>query len=254
MAAIENLKLSASMQIILDIENWGWAEALINMDEDGKGAWLTAIQGVYQEEMESLNKWIETLQTEVWSGGSKARQASGLTAGLVRVKDDLELRQMVELLANGGVLPKYGFPVDVASLVPSFVSANNRSRKIELTRDLSMAISEYGPGSQVVAGGNILTSTGISKPINQSFESMRYVALTCDNCGWFFHARAPYGQQAQIDLPNNCSNCNVQFRPVDRRYFIQPRFGFIAKVDPKSAGTRSRPKKGSMARTFVSTT
>ena len=254
MAAIENLKLSASMQIILDIENWGWAEALINMDEDGKGAWLTAIQGVYQEEMESLNKWIETLQTEVLSGGSKARQASGLTAGLVRVKDDLELRQMVELLANGGVLPKYGFPVDVASLVPSFVSANNRSRKIELTRDLSMAISEYGPGSQVVAGGNILTSTGISKPINQSFESMRYVALTCDNCGWFFHARAPYGQQAQIDLPNNCSNCNVQFRPVDRRYFIQPRFGFIAKVDPKSAGTRSRPKKGSMARTFVSTT
>ncbi len=250
---ISELDLSQSVIDRVGLKDWTWVNALLDVDEDGKGAWLSEIQAIYSNEIDLLKEWIANLHEDQLAGGTKARQAGNLASGLIRVRNDLESRQMVELLANGGVLPKYGFPVDVASLVPSYVSANNRSKKIELTRDLSLAISEYSPGSQVVAGGNILTSTGVQRPINVTFESLRYVALTCDNCGWFFHTRAPFGIQAQSDLPPTCSNCANPFSAKDRRYFIQPRYGFIAKVDPRSAGSKSRPKRSSSAKTFVST-
>ena len=249
---INSLALLKTSYEGLGVENWEWAALLKTADEDGRGGWLSGLMELYAEDMEQLRKWRVEVRARIEAGGTDAQKANKQEGRLIRVQNDLERRQMVELLANGGVLPKYGFPVDVASLVPSFASAGSRTDKIELTRDLSYAISEYGPGSSVVAGGNILTSTGLQKPLNATFSSMRWLSLTCDSCGWFTHKRAPFGAPADIST-TECQECSTPFRPyVDKRYFLEPRFGFIAKVDPRSAGSKGRPRRAVGARRFVS--
>jgi hypothetical protein len=165
--------------------------------------------------------------------------------------EDLKSRQIVEPLANGGILPKYGFPVDVASLIPSFASPQQAS-KVELSRDLSMAIAEYGPGSQVVAGGHVLTSKGIRRPANATFGSMMYVSYTCDACGWFWHALAPEGRKSATGQKTTCESCSKGLSRENKKFFIQPRYGFIAYVDNRSAGMNARPKKASGATSYVS--
>ncbi len=54
-------------------------------------------------------------------------------------------------------MPKYGFPVDTVEL---HLSGHQERAKagLQLSRDLSIAISEYAPGSQVVANGDLITS------------------------------------------------------------------------------------------------
>jgi hypothetical protein len=249
---INSLALLKTSYESVGVENWEWADLLKTADKDGRGGWLSGLMELYAEEMEQLKKWRIEVRVDIEAGGTVAQKANRQEGILIRVQNDLERRQMVELLANGGVLPKYGFPVDVASLVPSFASAGSRTDKIELSRDLSFAISEYGPGSSVVAGGNILTSTGLRKPLNATFSSMRWLSLTCNSCGWFTHKRAPSGAPADIST-TECQECSTPFRPhVDKRYFLEPRFGFIAKVDPRSAGSKGRPRRAVGARRFVS--
>ena len=59
----------------------------------------------------------------------------------------------VEFLVRNNVLPKYGFPVDTVEL---HQNANNATdKKLQMVRDLQLAISEYAPDAQVVADGKL---------------------------------------------------------------------------------------------------
>ena len=63
-------------------------------------------------------------------------------------------------MSQHNVIPKYGFPVDVVEL--QIYHHSEEAKGLELTRDLKMAISEYAPDSQVVAGGKLWTSRYVS--------------------------------------------------------------------------------------------
>lgn len=243
---IISLELPETVTTRLGIKSWSWIKSLDEVDQDGRGAWLSQIESLYFEDIDGIDKTIEALT------GAKANSVeAGRMARLLRIKEDLQDRQIVEPLANGGILPKYGFPVDVASLVPSFASPQQAS-KVELSRDLSMAIAEYGPGSQVVAGGHVLTSKGIRRPANATFGSMTFVSYTCDACGWFWHALAPEGRKSDTGQKTNCDSCGKGLSRENKKFFIQPRYGFIAYVDNRSAGMNARPKKASGASSYVS--
>ena len=248
---IDNLDLPRSVLKRLEISEWGWVSLLTNTGIDERGSWLANIETFYQEEVNHVAQLIKELRSDSPDGqaptGAQLMRASMLT----KVLEDLNKKQMIEPLANGGVLPKYGFPVDIASLIPSFASPQQANR-VELQRDLSLAISEYGPGSQVVAGGHVLTSKGVRRPINNTFGSMQYVSYTCDSCGWFWHSLAPEGPQSAVGQKTQCENCGRLFTREDRKFFLQPRFGFIAYVDNRSAGLNSRPRKASGTTSYVS--
>ena len=243
---IVSLGLPDSVTKRLEIDSWGWVQILDEVDGDGRGAWLVQIENLYAEDINGITSTLETL-----SGGKETSTDATRRARLLKIKEDLQRRQIVEPLANGGILPKYGFPVDVASLIPSFASPQQAS-KVELSRDLSMAIAEYGPGSQVVAGGHVLTSKGIRRPANATFGSMMYVSYTCDACGWFWHALAPEGRKSATGQKTSCESCSKALSRENKKFFIQPRYGFIAYVDNRSAGMNARPKKASGATSYVS--
>ena len=246
MSEIVSLGLPDSVTKRLEIESWGWVQILDEVDEDGRGAWMVQIENLYSEDIDGITSTIEGLAVGKETSADATRRAR-----LLKIKEDLQRRQIVEPLANGGILPKYGFPVDVASLIPSFASPQQAS-KVELSRDLSMAIAEYGPGSQVVAGGHVLTSKGIRRPANATFGSMTYVSYTCDACGWFWHALAPEGRKSTTGQKTNCESCGQGLSRENKKFFIQPRYGFIAYVDNRSAGMNARPKKASGATSYVS--
>ena len=250
LAEIRELGLSDTVLTRLGIEEWSWVTLLDEVDSNQRGAWLKMIEDLYLEETASIEQLVRDLLSGAEAGKFPTYAHQKRAAGLTKVLEDLRKKQMIEPLANGGVLPKYGFPVDVASLIPSAASPDQAER-VELQRDLSLAISEYGPGSQVVAGGHILTSKGVRRPANHTFGSMQYVSYTCDGCGWFSHQLAPEGPQSAANK-TQCDSCGRPFTPQNKKFFIQPRFGFIAYADHRSAGTNAKPRRVSGSSSYVS--
>ena len=252
--AIMKLGLPSHTLEKLGVHNWKWVDLLSHPDSNDRGGWLTAIGEMFTSEDELINDWIDELLQELTNSSSRSNKLIDRLKQANTVKENLQKRQLVELLANGGILPKYGFPVDVATLTPGYKSLQSgRGVGLELSRDLSLALTEYSPGSQVVAGGKLLTSEGVKKPSHIDFGSLRWVAITCDSCGWFFHKRAPFSDVDDDSLPTICGNCDAVLTVDKKRFFIEPRFGFIASIDTKSAGSKARPRRIASAKTYLST-
>lgn len=69
-------------------------------------------------------------------------------------------KTVIEELATRRFLPRYGFPIGLQSLTsPNF--HRDASEPVSLERDGILAVSEYVPGSTVLAGGKTYTSQGL---------------------------------------------------------------------------------------------
>ena len=89
----------------------------------------------------------------------------------------------LNFLSRSVILPKYGFPVDSVEL--QIRSGHSAGREISLQRNLSQAIAEYAPGSEVVANKKVWQSSGIRLVPGQApvIKHYRY-----DDAGNFEHA------------------------------------------------------------------
>jgi len=71
---------------------------------------------------------------------------------------------VIEELAARRFLPRYGFPIGVQSLTsPQYGYSNRNSDHVRLQRAGIVAVSEYVPGSVVLAGGRYFESHGIRR-------------------------------------------------------------------------------------------
>jgi ATP-dependent helicase YprA (DUF1998 family) len=159
---------------------------------------------------------------------------------------------LVNQLSVRGLIPTYSFPTHSITLKVIQEQGNNNQfadNDVELSRDASLGISEYAPGSEVVANGRIWTSAGIAY-YPKEFMPERWFA-TCPDC-------------FQVDVadtldtvPNSCSNCGCNNNsPTGRwkRRFIQPK-GFITSYDDRKgknpSTSRRRVKAADEARLIV---
>ena len=99
-------------------------------------------------------------------------------------------------------------------------------RQLELGRDLSLAIYDYAPGNEVVAGGKVWTSTGLKKRPGK--ELVRHSYRTCQACGRFQRG-------AKLDPGDICPSCGDQFKSIGT--LIIPEFGFIAGCEARDVGS-----------------
>ena len=161
------------------------------------------------------------------------------------IDDKKGRNELIEFLVRNNVLPKYGFPVDTVEL---FQNANAfTDKKLQMVRDLQLAISEYAPDSQVVADGKLYTSRYIRKlpqTTGQDWETV-YIAQ-CGNpaCQTWNH------RSVEPDASgSSCVSCKEPIVRSRWKQAIEPRRGFIADAKPKDVPMR-KPEKAFRSEDF----
>ncbi len=203
----------------LGIEGWTWVSGLL----DEQYGVLTNAEDQLIDDLKEL-KQIEKYYSE--SGNYTRARA------VQRTINTIENRYILDFLSQRNVIPKYGFPVDVVEL--QIYHHGEEAKGLELDRDLKIALSEYAPGSQVVAGGRLWTSRYIKKLPDR--EPLKYNYAICSYCGLYRSELADKG----IDL-STCL-CGEKIGR-QRGIFITPEFGFIA-------GKPERPRMSKPEKTY----
>jgi hypothetical protein len=148
---------------------------------------------------------------------------------ILRSQQSLYLDQfVVDQLSRRAVIPTYSFPVYSVSLeVVTSAAQRSDTAVLELDRDGAIGISEYAPGAEIVAGGRVWTSDGISKRSKFTgddafIDRARY--RVCGACG------CPQISLQGADPAPDCIQCGTIFPPIARtRDFLRP-VGFLTSM------------------------
>jgi len=146
---------------------------------------------------------------------------------------------LIDFLVRGNILPKYGFPIDSVELTQNIAAQSFKS--LNLSRDLSVAIAEYAPSSEVVADGGLYTSRYIRKPIVNKSEMSDFETAylsNCPECKNDNYSRVPIGTDGI-----NCMACGKLLKNRDFYESIEPRAGFIAEEKVKDVPLTSQERK-----------
>ena len=138
--------------------------------------------------------------------------------------------KVIDDLSKYGVIPKYGFPVDVVNL--QVYENGQLNRKYDLSRDLSRAISEYAPESEIIVDKKKYTSRYITLPKLGNLR--RYYYFVCQNCG----------RVNVLDAPSHnekCIYCGNDNELEKLNYFIEPIYGF--KTGENKMNGRKKPAR-----------
>ncbi|GAA4211636.1 DEAD/DEAH box helicase [Microbispora amethystogenes] len=192
-------------------------------------SWVIALCDLLEKVRQELTQDIETFEQRIkeCADNKKFDQA----ARYQRTINTLTRRNLIGFLANRNVLPKYGFPVDTVELRTAHCDSSVGAR-LELDRDLSSAIYEYAPGSEVVAGGVLWRSAGLYRLPGRDLISNYY--YVCKHCQHF--------RQGNEKLDPVCPACGTTADSPPREYYI-PEFGFVAEY--KTAKPGMSPPKAS---------
>lgn len=215
--ALRNV-IPSSLWEELGVNDWSWLTELTNADDTGV---LDLAFDEFTQDDLFLNSLILQINQE-WQTSREEKLLDRIKA-LSRVQNNIRGRELLGFLGARNVLPKYGFPTDVVELRTAHLAATPEAQKVDLSRDLRMAISEFAPGSEVVAAKKIWKSAGLGVHPRRSWETYKY--SICHQCGKFHHG---------LDLPPTCTACSAPLRPKGE--FIIPVFGFIAGHDVDTPG------------------
>lgn len=153
-------------------------------------------------------------------------------------------RFVVEAMSRAAVIPTYSFPVHSIHLeiVTDQQSHGDQGRALQLDRDASLAIAEYAPGAEVVAGGRIWASEGIARKAaiggGDAWAEKGYYRI-CPSCN---HVQLHDDREGFDEI---CPQCGAGQQGLKVR-FIEP-FGFLTSYtgrmgrDPGSSRLRVRP-------------
>lgn len=215
----------------LRVDEWSFIESVAG--DEGS---LTKAITERSADIGGLRKFSAEAQEEKQSGILKNL---GRAMAAEKLISTLESEPSINFLSANGVLPKYGFPIDTVSL--DIISGNAEdAKKIDLSRDLKMAISEFAPPAQIVANGKVWRSHAINTIPNKSWPT--YVYYECPKCKKVYPPMDGMVDMT-IDLQEvgqrKCDYCDTL---MDAKKFIIPVFGFSTQMGekPKTVGD-SRP-------------
>jgi hypothetical protein len=151
--------------------------------------------------------------------------------------DQTRKDQLISHLCSRGFLPSYAFPTNVVPL--EILSDNTAKESLDLNRSLDRAITEYAPGSKVVANSRIYMSGALRKFPKQEFKVFYY--FHCPECNWFtckldeFHVKE--SMKRHFDKYHKGEEM-PQRRPYKALY---PEWGFSAPKDNERRYENIRP-------------
>lgn len=204
-------------------ENFGWLDGLIHK-QDGV---LTRAVSEYSYEIGLLERAREEAFDRNWSTGSLEQRLR-----------NYKREDILSFFSRRNVIPQYGFPVDTVSLTISSKRVD-RQFGIDLQRDLAMAISEYAPGSQVIANGELFTCRYVHKVPQIGWKTYDYV--NCEVCGTL--NIDVHTLDGDMDKLNTCKICGNALDKGDIKAFIIPAFGFEIDLDDIRKPGLVRPQR-----------
>ena len=175
---------------------------------------------------------------------ARAADRDYVAAIMQRQQHNLLHQFLVNALSRSAVIPTYSFPVHTCRLEIIRGRGQNPTpfgdldADLQLDRSASLAISEYAPEAEVVAGGRIWTSRGIVR-YPKDFMPIRGYRV-CNSCG---HVDITDDLR---DLEGSCSQCSSPWAGSRREgRFIEPK-AFLTSVkdrkgrDPGSTRLKQR--------------
>lgn len=218
--AIERV-LSPQLMERLGIKKWAFVDKLVGPD------------GTLTNAIEEKQKELETLEESLQKRIEKKQKSDDL----LRLINTFKKQRTISFLASSGVIPKYGFPVDVVKL--DILNNAAEAQAVDLSRDLKMAISEYAPGSEVIAAGKVWTSYSINKIRDKEWPTYRY--YECPDCSRTTFPDSVTTIEENDDETLQVCNCGKQMKA---NKVIMPIFGFSTSwVEKAKRVGESRPKR-----------
>lgn len=213
-----------SISHLYGLQDWAWLREFVS-EKDGI---LSKSDSIYAKDMEELEATKQML--------IEADKDNDYVRHMLRT---LREKQLLGFLSSHNVLPKYGFPVDVVELKISHQSAS----RVSLDRDLKLAISEYAPGSEIVANGQMWRSAGVKRLAQYELPFYKYGHCKCGH----YQVISKYKKE-ELEYNPSCDHCGEPLPVYD---CIVPIFGFVSERDPKVPG-EYRPDKAYSSRVFFS--
>lgn len=212
----------------MGIRDFGWKERLIG--EDGV---LTVAVKEFREIVEYYEKEIRRLKR------SDMQEAARMEIKLWNFRKSKEDKvkshnELIEFLVRNNVLPQYGFPVDTVELHQNMNSRDEK--KLQMVRDLQLAVSEYAPAAQVVADGKLYTSRYIRRlpqTTGQNWETVYISQCANPSCKTWNHRITEPSREGEY-----CVSCGDLIEKPKWKKAIEPRKGFIAEPNPTDVPLR----------------
>ena len=207
----------------IGVDSFAWVDALCG--EDGV---FTQLINEYESNVDNFNKLINKLTKE-----GEITKAASCERKLYNYKNN----KLIEFLARGNILPRYGFPVDTVELHQN-TTANNISR-LRLSRDLQIAIAEYAPSSEVVADGRLYTSRYIKKAAigNSNHKDWHIGHIAVCDCGYVDYQIVPPTSNGVV-----CKSCGKTINKMSYWESIEPRSGFVTERKDKDVPMTKQEK------------
>ena len=199
------------------VQSYDWVERLLGDD------------GLLMVAEEAYRHDIDELKAAAAKAYSESRWGVDALNQRIRV---YQRERILTYLTRCNIFPKYGFPVDTVEMTVAD-RKNVLKTGLQLQRDLSMAISEYAPGSQIVANGKLITSRYIKKRPDRSWKMYRY--CSCDVCQDLNNRLFVNDEDA---LPSICGNCGSPLSQNKGGIYLIPEFGFEAEDNIRRPGLR----------------
>lgn len=210
----------------LDVQGWGWEKLLVAppSSNDDEGGRLVRAHALKHADFARVQQGVDE------NVGVDEYKASSLMRSLGALKKE----QTISILAENGILPKYGFPTDLVELHLPAVERSVEENRLSLSRGMRQAIREYAPGSEIVAGKALWRSIGIKRPKGYELKVRRYGK--CPECGAFVWPIENYSEVGE------CPVCKNEFSLKSK--MLIPSFGFEGKKIDKGVGIRKPRSRG----------
>lgn len=213
----------------LAIEHWGWVDQLVrdfpgSEEEAGRLIRAHYLKYIDFQRLDEARRSYEEQDDD--TGASRCQKAIG------QLKEN---QKTISVLAESGILPKYGFPTDLVPLALDDDEASTGDNALALSRGLRQAIREYAPGNEIVANKTLWCSKRLNKPYGRDLQIRRYGQ--CHSCKTFMW---PIENYADDTIQCVCG----ETVKLDKTMLV-PAFGFRGgRIKGRSVGLHKPRSKG----------
>ncbi len=218
-----------SLHAKFGLNDFGWTKWLLEKG-DGEHPSLFDVKERYLYEVSILKDEYKMAK----------EQDKPISFSLMNRIKNYEKEPVISFLSRNNILPRYGFPVDTVQLEINTNTKGTDISGLDLTRDLSMAISEYAPGCEIVANNRLVTSRYIK--MNQGFDWKKYDYVECEKCRTLNVSVSIPTEEEENHPLCVCKQCGSVLNSKNIRTFLIPEFGFVAEPDIKKP-TMIKPEK-----------